>query len=165
MCFTCGRWPWSQADVQLAAEPIDRRYIYVDENVEWYPDHRTVSTLVTLQVNVDLSTAFHKRQPITSLLHVYLSMVPSASLITTQNFFLSINLKQSFSYNFAIASPARRTPGTCPTTTPTRTLTLLNWLLKVKVIGKIQPTGHVPFSTSLIKMASREFIHQHLSTN
>lgn len=43
MCFSCGRWPWGQPDVQLAAEPIDKRYIYLDDNVEWYPDTRTVS--------------------------------------------------------------------------------------------------------------------------
>lgn len=46
MCFNCGRWPWGPPDAQLAADPIDKRYIYLDDNVEWYPDTRTVSNSV-----------------------------------------------------------------------------------------------------------------------
>ncbi|KAK5058617.1 hypothetical protein LTR84_010880 [Exophiala bonariae] len=46
MCFApgCGRWPWGHPEPQLAAEPIDKRYIYLDENVEFYPDPRTPSS-------------------------------------------------------------------------------------------------------------------------
>lgn len=46
MCFTCPRpWPWGQPEPQLAADPIDKRYIYLDDNVEWYADTRTVCIL------------------------------------------------------------------------------------------------------------------------
>jgi len=43
MCFSCGRWPWAQPDVQLAADPLDKQFIYLDDNIQWYPDTRTVS--------------------------------------------------------------------------------------------------------------------------
>ncbi|EHY55193.1 hypothetical protein ABEF95_008118 [Exophiala dermatitidis] len=40
MCFSCGRWPWGQP-VQLAAEPVKQEFIFLEDNVAFYPDNRT----------------------------------------------------------------------------------------------------------------------------
>ncbi len=41
MCFNCA-WPWNRP-LQLAAEPVKQEYIFLDDNVEFYEDRRTVS--------------------------------------------------------------------------------------------------------------------------
>lgn len=112
MCFSCGNWPWSQP-IQLAAEPVKQEYIFLDDNVGWYQDTRSVRRPISSEdlpfSPACLSTLQHRRN---TLSHLFLAL-PTFLLSQRTSFPRSplFHLRRSRSKS-------------CPTSTiPTRTQT------------------------------------------